>query len=129
MKEPSLSHDIIGAVHVPGEVIVDSWLVPASYLHDALCSGRVTLLTNAAVHAVKQVSAVCAVDAAAATDTGTGTVTTTGSITLPPLWHVASSQGVLPCRVVINCAGMHLSISTSMIACMVYHADDAGLCD
>jgi glycerol-3-phosphate dehydrogenase len=39
IREPHLSHDALAAVFVPDECIVDPWILPLFYLHQALSAG------------------------------------------------------------------------------------------
>ncbi|MDJ0391551.1 NAD(P)/FAD-dependent oxidoreductase [Roseomonas sp. E05] len=77
-REPHLAADQQGGVWVPGEAIIDPWSAPLAYVHQALAHGG-TLLRQAAV---------------------------TGGEAGPEGWRLATSQGPVQARVVVNCAGL-----------------------
>jgi glycerol-3-phosphate dehydrogenase len=78
--EPNLSPDVHAAVLVPDEIVVDSWLVGAAYLHDACRVGDVTVHRDCAVTGAKPVA---------------------GG------WLLETTQGEVRCAVAVNCAGNH----------------------
>nr|XP_006823984.1 PREDICTED: uncharacterized protein LOC100370628 [Saccoglossus kowalevskii] len=78
--EPHLSHDALGAVIIPGETVVDPWLLPIRLAHDALQHGA-------------QIFRNCKV-----TD---GYQTTTND------WLLTTTRGQLLGKAVINCAGLY----------------------
>jgi glycerol-3-phosphate dehydrogenase len=47
-REPGLAQSALGAVHIPGEAIIDPWSAPLGYMRQALMHGA-TLLTDAEV--------------------------------------------------------------------------------
>ena len=78
-KEPNLNPHALGAVHIPGESIVDPWLIPASLAHIAVSRGA-TVTTGCAVR-----------DGEKKNDH----------------WLLVSSAGPVKAKVVINCAGLY----------------------
>jgi glycerol-3-phosphate dehydrogenase len=77
LKEPRLARSALGAVFVPGEHIIDAWSAPLAYAHQALAHGAV-ILRNAEV---------------------------TGGRFADGDWQLATRQGTITARVVINAAG------------------------
>ena len=77
LKEPQLAKPALGGVLVPGEHIIDAWSAPLAYAHQALAHGAV-ILRNAEV---------------------------TGGEFANDEWTLASKQGNITARVVINAAG------------------------
>jgi glycerol-3-phosphate dehydrogenase len=77
LKEPNLAKSALAAVVVPHEHIIDAWSAPLAYAHQALAHGA-SILRNAEV---------------------TGGDFTKGQ------WHLATAQGEVSARVVVNAAG------------------------
>ncbi len=77
LKEPNLAKSALGAVVVPGEHIIDAWSAPLAYAHQALAHGA-TILRKAEV---------------------------TGGDYASGGWRLATTQGVIKARVVINASG------------------------
>jgi glycerol-3-phosphate dehydrogenase len=77
LKEPNLAKSALGAVVVPGEHIIDAWSAPLAYAYQALAHGA-TILRNAEV---------------------------TGGDFAKGEWRLATAQGDVSARVVINAAG------------------------
>ena len=77
LKEPNLSKSALGAVLVPGEHIIDAWSAPLAYAHQALAHDA-TILRNAEV---------------------------TGGDFVKGEWKLATKQGEVTARIVINAAG------------------------
>ena len=78
-REPFLSARALGAVHVPGEHIIDPWSAPLAYAHQGLAHGGRILRR-------------CRV---------------TGGIYEDRRWTLETSQGPIEAGVVINAAGNH----------------------
>ncbi|XP_077988708.1 glycerol 3-phosphate dehydrogenase-like isoform X2 [Glandiceps talaboti] len=79
-RQPSLSHDALGAVVIPREMIVDSWLMPIILAHVAMQHGA-------------QIYKNCKV--------------TSGYRTNANDWLLMTTMGPIRAKVVINCAGLH----------------------
>ncbi|XP_070542795.1 glycerol 3-phosphate dehydrogenase-like isoform X2 [Ptychodera flava] len=79
-REPHLSHDALGAVFIPGEMPVDSWLMPITLAHDALLRGA-KILRNCKI--------------------------TNGYRTSNDDWILMTTTGPIRTAVVINCAGLY----------------------
>ena len=77
-KEPQLSHNALGAVHVPGESLVDPWRVPITLANIAV-SQNATVLTSCHV---------------------------TGGKRQENDWQLSTSKGPITASVVVNCAGL-----------------------
>ncbi len=77
LKEPRLAQGALAAVLVPGEHIIDPWSAPLAYAHQALAHGA-KIMRNAEV---------------------------TGGELADGEWRMASAQGPVSARVVINAAG------------------------
>ena len=97
-KEPHLHKNAVGALHVPGEYIVDPWLLPMLYAAQATANGvaielgqRVTAVGRQSGKKFKQPEKTSAGVAAGST-----------------VWnvHTASGRSYFG-RLVINCAGLH----------------------
>jgi len=80
--EPALSWLARGAMHVPGEAVVDPWLVPIAWAHHALENGASIELGRGVTGA-----------ALAPADAGA-------------LWRLATPRGGVAARVVVNCGGL-----------------------
>ncbi|XP_078367605.1 glycerol 3-phosphate dehydrogenase-like [Oculina patagonica] len=78
-KEPWLSHNALGAVHVPGESLVDPWRVPIALANLAV-NQNATILTSCHV---------------------------TGGKRQENDWQLSTSQGPITASVVVNCAGLY----------------------
>ena len=78
-KEPNLSKDALGAVHVPKEYIIDSWSSPLAYLSQAVENGA-DYKFNAQVISGKFKDGV---------------------------WHLKTNNGVFKAKYVINSAGLY----------------------
>lgn len=77
LKERHLAATALGAVLVPGEAIIDPWSAPLAYAHQAIAHGA-KIIRNAEV---------------------------TGGIFAEGEWRLASPQGEVAARIVINAAG------------------------
>ena len=77
-KEPHLSPKALGAVYVPGESLVDPWIIPITLANIAIAQGA-TILTNCHV--------------------------TTGT-RQGDHWNLSTSKGLITAKVVVNCAGL-----------------------
>lgn len=78
-KEPHLNRNALGAVHVPGESIVDPWRIPVTLANLALAQNA-TILTNCHV---------------------------TGGKRQGKDWQLSTSKGPITASVVVNCAGLY----------------------
>ena len=74
--EPLLSPKALGAVHVPGEHIIDPWSAPLAYVHQGIAHGGIVLRD-------------CKVE----------------SGRFDGIWHLHTAQGVVTADLVINAAG------------------------
>jgi glycerol-3-phosphate dehydrogenase len=77
LKEPNLAKSALGAVLVPSEHVIDAWSAPLAYAHQALAHGA-TILRNSEV---------------------------TGGKFSKGEWKLATRQGKVTSRIVINAAG------------------------
>jgi glycerol-3-phosphate dehydrogenase len=75
--EPNLSSAAKGAVHIPGESLIDPWSTPLAYVHQALANGA-------------KVYTLCDVQ---------------GGEFNNDHWQLKTSKGIFKSRTVINCAG------------------------
>ena len=77
-SEPHLNSGALGAVQVPGESIVEPWLIPATLAHTAVSAGA-AVVTGCDVQAAQRRS---------------------------DHWALVTSTGLVEAKVVINCAGL-----------------------
>ncbi len=77
--EPQLGPRARGAIHVPGESLVDPWSAPYAYLQQALDNGAEVFLDSEI----------------------------TGGVFSAGVWTLQSAQGEIRARHVINCAGLY----------------------
>ncbi len=78
-REPELSPRAVAALHIPGEHIIDPWSAPLAYLTQALANGAEVRFDSAVTDAH--------FDGAR--------------------WRIASKQGAVTARWIINCAGLY----------------------
>ena len=79
IREPQLAKSALGGLLVPGEHVIDPWSTPLAYAHQALAHGA-KIIRNAQV-----------TSAQFGNDT----------------WHLATTQGPVNARVVVNAAGLY----------------------
>ena len=94
--EPHIAPSCVGAVHIPGETIVDSWLIAASYNHEAVASGLCTVVTGARV---------------------TGAVMRSDSTPRHAPWTLETTKGSFEVDAVINCGGEGLTCRKGQSSC------------
>ena len=76
--EPHLSHEALGAVHIPGEAIIDPWSAPLAYMLQAKMHGA-RLVTGAEVTAASRSKG---------------------------QWRLTTARGIFAARIVVNAAGL-----------------------
>ena len=74
--EPLLSPKALGAIHIPGEHIIDPWSAPLAYVHQGIAHGGIVLRD-------------CKVE----------------SGRFDGIWHLHTTQGVVTADLVVNAAG------------------------
>lgn len=78
-QEPNIADHALGAVHVPGESLIDPWSAPYVYLRQAIENGAETFLS---------------------------TEVTSGDFD-GTIWQITTAKGPLKARAIINCAGLY----------------------
>ncbi len=78
-SEPNLADHALGAVHVPGESLIDPWSAPYVYLRQAIENGAETFLSSEV----------------------------TGGAFDGTSWQITTPSGALKARTILNCAGLY----------------------